>query len=147
MACRLGKQQANCLCCLQVHRCRGSITFSLLTAWLLGAYCSDTNVSSQRLSRGSRLRKLILSDQLSPTPSPSLNPSPVHPNPQNCLQYMDRSSNRDLSCSTFNGPTGPGPDPNDHAPNDGEVSKSPSKWSHQGSLLRLDIPKIQEEVR
>uniref|UniRef100_A0A3Q3XBF3 Phosphatidylinositol 4-kinase beta n=1 Tax=Mola mola TaxID=94237 RepID=A0A3Q3XBF3_MOLML len=53
-----------------IHRCRGSITFSLLTAWLLGAYSSDMHISTQRHSRGTRLRKLILSDELKPsTPS------------------------------------------------------------------------------
>uniref|UniRef100_A0A671US43 Phosphatidylinositol 4-kinase beta n=1 Tax=Sparus aurata TaxID=8175 RepID=A0A671US43_SPAAU len=49
-----------------IHRCRGSITFSLLTAWLLGAYSSDMHISTQRHSRGTKLRKLILSDELKP---------------------------------------------------------------------------------
>uniref|UniRef100_A0A8P4KBS9 Phosphatidylinositol 4-kinase beta n=1 Tax=Dicentrarchus labrax TaxID=13489 RepID=A0A8P4KBS9_DICLA len=50
-----------------IHRCRGSITFSLLTAWLLGAYSSDMHISTQRHSRGTKLRKLILSDELKPS--------------------------------------------------------------------------------
>uniref|UniRef100_A0A3B3VXV8 Phosphatidylinositol 4-kinase beta n=1 Tax=Poecilia latipinna TaxID=48699 RepID=A0A3B3VXV8_9TELE len=49
-----------------VHRCRSSITFSLLSAWLLGAYSSDMHISTQRHSRGTKLRKLILSDDLKP---------------------------------------------------------------------------------
>ncbi|XP_067111767.1 phosphatidylinositol 4-kinase beta-like isoform X2 [Osmerus mordax] len=49
-----------------VHRCRASISFSLQTAWLLGAYSSDMHISTQRHSRGTRLRKLILSDELKP---------------------------------------------------------------------------------
>ncbi|KAL0962300.1 hypothetical protein UPYG_G00338290 [Umbra pygmaea] len=49
-----------------VHRCRKSIAFSLLTAWLLGAYSSDMHISTQRHSRGTKLRKLILSDELKP---------------------------------------------------------------------------------
>uniref|UniRef100_A0AAQ4R9G6 Phosphatidylinositol 4-kinase beta n=1 Tax=Gasterosteus aculeatus aculeatus TaxID=481459 RepID=A0AAQ4R9G6_GASAC len=53
-----------------IHRCRGGITFSLLTAWLLGAYSSDMHISTQRHSRGTKLRKLILSDELKPTAPP-----------------------------------------------------------------------------
>uniref|UniRef100_A0A6Q2WT86 Phosphatidylinositol 4-kinase beta n=1 Tax=Esox lucius TaxID=8010 RepID=A0A6Q2WT86_ESOLU len=49
-----------------VHRCRRSIAFSLQTAWLLGAYSSDMHISTQRHSRGTKLRKLILSDELKP---------------------------------------------------------------------------------
>ncbi|XP_054639095.1 phosphatidylinositol 4-kinase beta isoform X1 [Dunckerocampus dactyliophorus] len=49
-----------------VHRCRQSISFSLQCAWLLGAYSSDMHISTQRHSRGTKLRKLILSDELKP---------------------------------------------------------------------------------
>ncbi|XP_078287956.1 LOW QUALITY PROTEIN: phosphatidylinositol 4-kinase beta [Rhinoraja longicauda] len=49
-----------------VHRCRQSINFSLQCAWLLGAYSSDMHISAQRHSRGTKLRKLILSDELKP---------------------------------------------------------------------------------
>uniref|UniRef100_A0A3B4A1V2 Phosphatidylinositol 4-kinase beta n=1 Tax=Periophthalmus magnuspinnatus TaxID=409849 RepID=A0A3B4A1V2_9GOBI len=49
-----------------LHRCRGSITFSLLSAWLLGAYSSDMHISTQRHSRGTKLRRLILSEELKP---------------------------------------------------------------------------------
>ena len=56
-----------CVCVwLQVHRCRQSISFSLQCAWLLGAYSSDMHISTQRHSRGTKLRKLILSDELKP---------------------------------------------------------------------------------
>lgn len=51
---------------VQVHRCRQSISFSLQCAWLLGAYSSDMHISTQRHSRGTKLRKLILSDELKP---------------------------------------------------------------------------------
>uniref|UniRef100_A0A3Q2WYG7 Phosphatidylinositol 4-kinase beta n=1 Tax=Haplochromis burtoni TaxID=8153 RepID=A0A3Q2WYG7_HAPBU len=54
-----------------IHRCSASITFSLLSAWLLGAYSSDMHISTQRHSRGTKLRKLILSDELNPAPSDS----------------------------------------------------------------------------
>uniref|UniRef100_A0A8C8FQA5 Phosphatidylinositol 4-kinase beta n=1 Tax=Oncorhynchus tshawytscha TaxID=74940 RepID=A0A8C8FQA5_ONCTS len=49
-----------------VHRCRQSISFSLQCAWLLGAYSSDMHISTQRHSRGTKLRKLIFSDELKP---------------------------------------------------------------------------------
>ncbi|XP_018421917.1 PREDICTED: phosphatidylinositol 4-kinase beta isoform X1 [Nanorana parkeri] len=49
-----------------VHRCRHSINFSLQCAWLLGAYSSDMHISTQRYSRGTKLRKVILSDELKP---------------------------------------------------------------------------------
>ncbi|XP_048450730.1 phosphatidylinositol 4-kinase beta [Rhincodon typus] len=49
-----------------VHRCRHSIDFSLQCAWLLGAYSSDMHISTQHHSRGTKLRKLILSDELKP---------------------------------------------------------------------------------
>ncbi|XP_061839000.1 phosphatidylinositol 4-kinase beta isoform X1 [Nerophis lumbriciformis] len=49
-----------------VYRCRQSISFSLQCAWLLGAYSSDMHISTQRHSRGTKLRKLILSDELKP---------------------------------------------------------------------------------
>lgn len=62
----------------QLHRCRGSITFSLLSAWLLGAYSSDMHISTQRHSRGTKLRKLILSDELKPGHSHSSGPGLVH---------------------------------------------------------------------
>nr|DBA13827.1 TPA: hypothetical protein GDO54_004863 [Pyxicephalus adspersus] len=68
-----------------VHRCRHSINFSLQCAWLLGAYSSDMHISTQRYSRGTKLRKLILSDELKPankkrelpslTPDTGLSPS------------------------------------------------------------------------
>nr|XP_048283803.1 phosphatidylinositol 4-kinase beta isoform X3 [Myodes glareolus] len=63
-----------------VHRCRQSINFSLQCALLLGAYSSDMHISTQRHSRGTKLRKLILSDELKPAHRkrelPSLSPVP-----------------------------------------------------------------------
>ncbi|KAM6229335.1 phosphatidylinositol 4-kinase beta isoform 1-T1 [Spheniscus humboldti] len=62
-----------------VHRCRQSINFSLQCALLLGAYSSDMHISTQRHSRGTKLRKLILSDELKPAYKkrelPSLSPA------------------------------------------------------------------------
>lgn len=63
-----------------VHRCRQSINFSLQCALLLGAYSSDMHISTQRHSRGTKLRKLILSDELKPAHRkrelPTLGPAP-----------------------------------------------------------------------
>ncbi|XP_054035079.1 phosphatidylinositol 4-kinase beta [Dryobates pubescens] len=63
-----------------VHRCRQSIDFSLQCALLLGAYSSDMHISTQRHSRGTKLRKLILSDELKPAGRrrelPALGPGP-----------------------------------------------------------------------
>ncbi|XP_027765901.1 phosphatidylinositol 4-kinase beta-like [Empidonax traillii] len=50
-----------------VHRCRQSVDFSLQCALLLGAYSSDMHISTQRHSRGTKLRRLILSDELKPS--------------------------------------------------------------------------------
>ncbi|XP_035286001.1 phosphatidylinositol 4-kinase beta-like isoform X1 [Anguilla anguilla] len=67
-----------------VQRCRGGVAFSLQCAWLLGAYSSDMHISAQRHSRGTRLRRLILSEELQPgappEPGPGLSPSrrPTH---------------------------------------------------------------------
>ncbi|KAJ8383386.1 hypothetical protein AAFF_G00220860 [Aldrovandia affinis] len=49
-----------------VHRCRQSVGFSLQCAWLLGAFSSDMHISTQRHSRGTKLRRLILSEELKP---------------------------------------------------------------------------------
>uniref|UniRef100_H2L6U9 Phosphatidylinositol 4-kinase beta n=1 Tax=Oryzias latipes TaxID=8090 RepID=H2L6U9_ORYLA len=69
-----------------IHRCRGSITFSLLSAWLLGAYSSDMHISTQRFSRGTKLRKLILSDDLKPPVS-----SPVFASPSRRTHQRSKS--------------------------------------------------------
>ncbi|KAJ7307203.1 hypothetical protein JRQ81_009194 [Phrynocephalus forsythii] len=64
-----------------VHRCRQSIDFSLQCALLLGAYSSDMHISTQRHSRGTKLRKLILSDELKPAQRkrelPAFGPAPA----------------------------------------------------------------------
>ncbi|XP_044737801.1 phosphatidylinositol 4-kinase beta isoform X2 [Chrysoperla carnea] len=49
-----------------VHRCRQSADFSLKCAWLLGAYSSDASLPSKQKSYGTKLKKLILSDELRP---------------------------------------------------------------------------------
>ncbi|XP_027892782.1 phosphatidylinositol 4-kinase beta [Xiphophorus couchianus] len=107
-----------------IHRCRSSITFSLLSAWLLGAYSSDMHISTQRHSRGTKLRKLILSDDLKPrsdeprsvlgSVSDSPLPSPPH---RHCRH---NSSNVD-ACGA--------PDGVDQ----GDVFVSPSRRTHQRS--------------
>ncbi|XP_061117398.1 phosphatidylinositol 4-kinase beta isoform X2 [Conger conger] len=90
-----------------VHRCRQSISFSLQCAWLLGAYSSDMHISTQRHSRGTKLRKLILSDELKPA-SQRLRrelppcPPPVlsHALPEHGLSPSKRTHQRSKSDAT-----------------------------------------------
>ncbi|XP_022603126.1 phosphatidylinositol 4-kinase beta-like [Seriola dumerili] len=114
-----------------IHRCRGSITFSLLTAWLLGAYSSDMHISTQRHSRGTKLRKLILSDELKPSapssdaPRPmsaSVSESPVSSPSHRRCHRRHNSSNVEASIS-----------PDNPAAREEEVFVSPSRRTHQRS--------------
>uniref|UniRef100_A0A1A7X800 Phosphatidylinositol 4-kinase beta n=1 Tax=Iconisemion striatum TaxID=60296 RepID=A0A1A7X800_9TELE len=89
-----------------VHRCRQSISFSLQCAWLLGAYSSDMHISTQRHSRGTKLRKVILSDELKPAGS--------------------RTRREPLTLTPFCPAASPGPLGAEH-------SLSPSKRTHQRS--------------
>ncbi|XP_059195960.1 LOW QUALITY PROTEIN: phosphatidylinositol 4-kinase beta [Centropristis striata] len=93
-----------------VHRCRQSISFSLTCAWLLGAYSSDMHISTQRHSRGTKLRKLILSDELKPA-GPRARRDPLTLTP---------------FCPVASPAAGPGPLGAEH-------SLSPSKRTHQRS--------------
>ena len=52
-----------------MHRCRQSVEFSLQCAWLLDAYSSDASLPSQKKSHGTKLKNLILSDELRPKAS------------------------------------------------------------------------------
>ncbi|KAG8248820.1 Phosphatidylinositol 4-kinase beta [Homalodisca vitripennis] len=52
-----------------VHRCRQSPDFSLKCSWLLDAYSSDAALPSKKKSHGTKLRNLILSDELRPRES------------------------------------------------------------------------------
>lgn len=45
-------------------RCRQSADFSLKCAWLLDAYSSDAHLPSKKKSHGTKLKNLILSDEL-----------------------------------------------------------------------------------
>ncbi|XP_026172420.1 phosphatidylinositol 4-kinase beta isoform X1 [Mastacembelus armatus] len=93
-----------------VHRCRQSISFSLQCAWLLGAYSSDMHISTQRYSRGTKLRKLILSDELKPVGSRTRR------DPLTLTPF----------CPVTTPAAGPGPLGGDHG-------LSPSKRTHQRS--------------
>ncbi|KAM7421717.1 hypothetical protein PAMA_015727 [Pampus argenteus] len=93
-----------------VHRCRQTISFSLQCAWLLGAYSSDMHISTQRHSRGTKLRKLILSDELKPV-GPRTRRDPLTLTP---------------FCPLAAPAAGPGP-------LGGEHSLSPTKRTHQRS--------------
>ncbi|XP_063755193.1 phosphatidylinositol 4-kinase beta-like isoform X2 [Eleginops maclovinus] len=115
-----------------IHRCRGGITFSLLTAWLLGAYSSDMHISTQRHSRGNKLRKLILSDELKPSAPPadpqrggSVSGSPAS-SPSNRRCHRRHNSHNVDSTSPF-------PSPDSPVPGESEVFVSPSRRTHQRS--------------
>ncbi|XP_026155773.1 phosphatidylinositol 4-kinase beta isoform X2 [Mastacembelus armatus] len=121
-----------------IHRCGGSITFSLLSAWLLGAYSSDMHISTQRHSRGTKLRKLILSDELKPSASASDAPraasasvseSPVSSPSHRRCHRRHNSSNLEASTSPSRPSIGSSPD----SPRPGEVFVSPSRRTHQRS--------------
>ncbi|KAM6972987.1 phosphatidylinositol 4-kinase beta-like [Aplochiton taeniatus] len=89
------------ICPYLVHRCRASIAFSLQTAWLLGAYASDMHISTQRHSRGAKLRKIILSDELRPEREPTTDPTNDSPIPAECfLSPSKRSHQRSKSDAT-----------------------------------------------
>ncbi|RZF43432.1 hypothetical protein LSTR_LSTR001693 [Laodelphax striatellus] len=49
-----------------VNRCRQSADFSLKCSWLLDAYSSDAALPSKKKSHGTKLKNLILSDELRP---------------------------------------------------------------------------------
>ncbi|CAJ1084226.1 phosphatidylinositol 4-kinase beta-like [Xyrichtys novacula] len=118
-----------------IHRCRGGITFSLLTAWLLGAYSSDMHISTQRHSRGTKLRKLILSDELKPSQevprsaSASVSESPASSPSHRRCHRRHNSSNVESSPSF----SMPGPVPKSPEPVEPEVFVSPSRRTHQRS--------------
>jgi len=57
--------------CYQVYRCRESVDFSLQCAWLLDAYSSDASLPTQKKSHGTKLKNLILSDELRPNTTAS----------------------------------------------------------------------------
>lgn len=122
----------------QVHRCRGSITFSLLTAWLLGAYSSDMHISTQRHSRGTKLRKLILSDDLKPSAS-SLPDGPRSQSVSDGTSVSSPSSHRchrrHHSSNLEPSPPPPtaSPAPDSPVAGEGEVFVSPSKRTHHRS--------------
>uniref|UniRef100_A0AAR2K940 Phosphatidylinositol 4-kinase beta n=1 Tax=Pygocentrus nattereri TaxID=42514 RepID=A0AAR2K940_PYGNA len=82
-----------------VHRCRQSINFSLQCAWLLGAYSSDMHISTQRHSRGTKLRKLILSDELKPA-SQRIRREVLQPPPEHSLSPSKRTHQRSKSDAT-----------------------------------------------
>ncbi|KAK0181992.1 hypothetical protein PV327_000167 [Microctonus hyperodae] len=50
-----------------VYRCRHAADFSLKCAWLLDAYSSDAHLPSKKKSHGTKLKNLILSDELRKT--------------------------------------------------------------------------------
>ena len=49
-------------------RCSSSINFSIVTAWLLGALVPDASNPKKKLSRGAKLRKMILEEEFRSNP-------------------------------------------------------------------------------
>ncbi|KAM7384934.1 hypothetical protein PAMA_012018 [Pampus argenteus] len=123
-----------------IHRCRGSITFSLLSAWLLGAYSSDMHISTQHHSRGTKLRKLILFDELKLTGassntntlravSASVTESPMSsPSHRRCHQRHNSSNVEPPPPSSLTSIA-----PDSPVLGDAEVFVSPSRRTHQRS--------------
>ncbi|XP_058861906.1 phosphatidylinositol 4-kinase beta isoform X3 [Acipenser ruthenus] len=83
-----------------VYRCRQSINFSLQCAWLLGAFSSDMHISTQRHSRGTKLRKVILSDELKPAQRRRELLPPVGPGAEHSLSPSKRTHQRSKSDAT-----------------------------------------------
>ncbi|NXE02637.1 PI4KB kinase, partial [Chaetorhynchus papuensis] len=88
-----------------VHRCRKSVNFSLQCALLLGAYSSDMHISTQRHSRGTKLRRLILSDELKPAgrkrePGGAAAAAAAAPGPDSGLSPSKRTHQRSKSDAT-----------------------------------------------
>ncbi|GLV43937.1 four wheel drive [Carabus blaptoides fortunei] len=61
-----------------VYRCRQSADFSLKCAWLLSAYSSDAALPCKKKSHGTKLKNLILSDELRPKDQKITSPSEKH---------------------------------------------------------------------
>ncbi|XP_061597962.1 phosphatidylinositol 4-kinase beta-like [Cololabis saira] len=118
-----------------IYRCRSSITFSLLSAWLLGAYSSDMHISTQRHSRGTKLRKLILSDDLKPPGPPSDAPRSVSASDSPLSSPSHRRCHRRHNSSNTEAFTSPSstPGPVHASAEPGEVFSSPSRRTHQRS--------------
>ncbi|TDH03645.1 hypothetical protein EPR50_G00144050 [Perca flavescens] len=113
-----------------IYRCRGGIAFSLLTAWLLGAYSSDMHISTQRHSRGAKLRKLILSDELKPSSPPPASISGGSPasSPSHRRRCHRRHNSSSVESSLSLCAAGPVP-----AEAEADVFVSPSRRTHQRS--------------
>ncbi|CAL1684482.1 unnamed protein product [Lasius platythorax] len=92
-----------------VHRCRQSADFSLKCAWLLDAYSSDAHLPSKKKSHGTKLKNLILSDELRPKGNESRKqrvaglqvpaPSPL-PSAQNLTSPNKKTHQRSQSDAT-----------------------------------------------
>lgn len=111
---------------LLICRCRKSADFSLKCAWLLDAYSSDAHLPSKKKSHGTKLKNLILSDELRPKEADSTltrrsRVSTGGPAP-------DCSKMKELASPTL--PSGPPPAP--PLPPSTPIT-SPNKKTHQRS--------------
>lgn len=96
------------------------------------------HISTQRHSRGTKLRKLILSDELKPSaPSSdapkavSVSESPMSSPSHRRCHHMHNSNNMETSTSSSSPSTAPSPD--SLVPGEAEVVVSPSRRTHQRS--------------
>lgn len=64
-----------------IHRCRSSVDFSITTARLLGAYSTDVTKPNWKNSQGSKLKTMILNEELRPYPSHGHHCLPGTPSP------------------------------------------------------------------
>ncbi|CAN0079015.1 unnamed protein product [Lampetra planeri] len=85
-----------------VHRCRRSPDFALRCAWLLGALSFDRPAPArQRHSRGTKLRRLILADELAPpAASQPTGPPPYAPTAAGASSPSKRTHQRSKSDAT-----------------------------------------------
>lgn len=112
-----------------VYRCRKSADFSLKCAWFLDAYSSDAHLLSKKKSHGTKLKNLILSDELRPKETDSTltrrtRVSTGGPAP-------DCSKMKELASPTV--PSGPPPPPPPPPLPPSTPVTSPNKKTHQRS--------------
>ncbi|XP_071804197.1 phosphatidylinositol 4-kinase beta-like [Asterias amurensis] len=90
-----------------IHRCKSSIDFSLQVVWLLDAYMQDTGVQTRKHSRGTKLKRLILSEELRPASKSSkkdcsmssVSNPPLSPTVLSPTKKTHSRSRSDASCS------------------------------------------------
>lgn len=93
-----------------VSRCRRSVDFSLQCAWLLDAFSSDASIPSRKKSLGTKLKNLILQEEIRPPRSRAFNQSQLlkldislangRPSSPPCLSPTKKTHQRSRSDAT-----------------------------------------------